>query len=60
MYGGRFAAQKAKELHLITNMYKDQKEMESQIKGFATEFAPKGKFRDACKELKMNIYHNTY
>ena len=55
MYGGRFAAQKAKELHLITNMYKDQKEMESQIKGFATEFAPKGKFRDACKEMKRNI-----
>ena len=45
---------------MINKIYKDRKEMMDQIKGFSAEFAPKGKFRESLKDMKLNMYKDVH
>eukprot|EP00347_Sterkiella_histriomuscorum_P017419 403349446 len=55
MFGGRFKSLQALKMDVVDNLFKDQEDLESQIRAFEKEYAPKAEYRISLKDYKTNL-----
>ena len=60
MYGGRFNPQQSLQMRVCDALYKDKSELLTYIHKWAKEYAPKGEYRVALKDMKENVHHDTH
>jgi enoyl-CoA hydratase/carnithine racemase len=52
MYGGRFNAQDSLKMRVVDALYKGKEDLLPYIHKWAKEYASKGAFREALKDMK--------